>query len=126
MSRFKNIKICLRSLLLFIALLLFTGTVCFSQTGIAVPDTSKINQKSSESGDMTRKKDQDKTSTQAQNKNQGSTEKAANANAVKQVKSAKPDMSKSKGARPNIVRPSGSAVPKGAGKPGGVKRIGGR
>lgn len=49
------------------------------------------------------------------------------ANAVKQVKSARPDMSKARGARPpTIVRPGGSGIPKGIGKPGGVGRKGGR
>jgi hypothetical protein len=39
---------------------------------------------------------------------------------VKQVRSARPDMSKSRGARPpDIVRPSGSRIPKGVGRPAG-------
>jgi len=124
MARFKNIRIFLRSILIFTVLLLFTNMVCFSQTGTVLPDSSKINLKSRETGEMNQNKEQAKT--QAQNKNQGNAQKPANANAVKQVKSAKPDMSKAKGARPNVVRPSGSAVPKGAGKPGGIKRMGGR
>ncbi len=124
MARFKNIRIFLRSILIFTVLLLFTNMVCFSQTGTVLPDSSKISLKSRETGEMNQNKEQAKT--QAQNKNQGNAQKPANANAVKQVKSAKPDMSKAKGARPNVVRPSGSAVPKGAGKPGGIKRMGGR
>jgi len=124
MARFKNIRIFRRSILIFTVLLLFTNMVCFSQTGTVLPDSSKINLKSRETGEMNQNKEQAKT--QAQNKNQGNAQKPANANAVKQVKSAKPDMSKAKGARPNVVRPSGSAVPKGAGKPGGIKRMGGR
>ena len=49
------------------------------------------------------------------------------ANTVKQVKGGRPDMSKAKGARPPmIVRPSGSGIPKGVGKPGGAVRKGGR
>ena len=44
---------------------------------------------------------------------------------VKQVKSARPDMSRSRGARPpDIVRPSGSRIPKGVGRPGGAVRHG--
>ena len=44
---------------------------------------------------------------------------------VKQVKSARPDMSRSHGARPpDIVRPSGSRIPKGVGRPGGAMRRG--
>jgi len=125
MARFKNIKIILRSILILTVFLFFANLVCFSQSGTTLPDSSKISLKSSETGEMNQNKVQAKT--QAQNKNQGNAQNnAANANAVKQVKSAKPDMSKAKGARPNIVRPSGSAVPKGAGKPGGIKRMGGR
>jgi len=124
MVRFKNIKINLRSILISIALLSFLNLSCFSQSGTAIPDSSKISLKSSETGE--KNQNQVQARTQAQNKNQGNAQKAANENAVKQVKSAKPDMSKAKGARPNIVRPSGSAVPKGAGKPGGIKRMGGR
>jgi hypothetical protein len=49
------------------------------------------------------------------------------AKTVKQVKGGRPDMSKAKGARPPmIVRPSGSGIPKGVGKPGGAVRKGGR
>jgi hypothetical protein len=44
---------------------------------------------------------------------------------VKQVKSARPDMSRSRGARPpDIVRPSGSRIPKGVGRPAGAGRHG--
>jgi len=40
---------------------------------------------------------------------------------VKKVTSARPDMSKAKGARPgSIVRPAGSRLPKGVGRPGGA------
>jgi hypothetical protein len=44
---------------------------------------------------------------------------------VKQVKSVRPDMSRSRGARPpDIVRPSGSRIPKGVGRPAGAGRRG--
>jgi hypothetical protein len=40
---------------------------------------------------------------------------------VKQIRSARPDMTKSRGARPpDIVRPSGSRIPKGVGRPAGA------
>ncbi len=46
---------------------------------------------------------------------------------IKNIKSARPDMSRAKGARPpEIVRPSGSRIPKGMGKPGGAVKRGGR
>ena len=69
---------------------------------------------------------------QNQNRQQEAAAKAeaAKANAgraVKQVKSARPDMSKTQGARPpSVVRPSGSGIPKGMGKPGGAGKGGGR
>ncbi|MDP4224091.1 MAG: hypothetical protein Q8868_12340 [Bacteroidota bacterium] len=47
--------------------------------------------------------------------------------AVKRVKAGRPDMTRAKGARPPmIVRPSGSGIPKGVGKPGGAGRKVGR
>jgi hypothetical protein len=52
--------------------------------------------------------------------------KSGNKNgSVKQVRSARPDMSRSRGARPpDIVRPSGSRIPKGVGRPAGAGRRG--
>jgi hypothetical protein len=48
-----------------------------------------------------------------------------NNGSVKQVKSARPDMSRSRGARPpDIVRPSGSRIPRGVGRPAGAGRHG--
>lgn len=48
-----------------------------------------------------------------------------NAGSIKQVKSARPDMSKARGARPpDIIRPSGSRIPKGVGRPAGAVRPG--
>lgn len=44
---------------------------------------------------------------------------------VKQVKSARPDMTRARGARPpDIVRPSGSRIPRGVGRPAGAGRHG--
>ena len=44
---------------------------------------------------------------------------------IKQVKSARPDMSRAKGARPpDIIRPSGSRIPKGVGRPAGAGKPG--
>lgn len=46
---------------------------------------------------------------------------------IKKIQGSHPDMSKTKGARPpQIVRPSGSRIPKGMGKPGGAVKKGGR
>ena len=44
---------------------------------------------------------------------------------VKRIRNGRPDMTRATGARPpSIVRPSGSGVPKGMGRPGGVRRGG--
>jgi hypothetical protein len=45
--------------------------------------------------------------------------------AIKQVRSGNPDLSRARGARPqSVVRPAGSAIPKGIGRPGGAKPMG--
>jgi hypothetical protein len=49
----------------------------------------------------------------------------AHSSFVKQVKTARPDMSKARGARPPyIVRPTGSRIPNGIGRPAGAVRPG--
>lgn len=46
---------------------------------------------------------------------------------IKKVKGARPDMTKSRGARPTYIeRPSGSGIPRGIGKPGGAMKPGKR
>ncbi len=60
-----------------------------------------------------------------QDKSQGNVMSNAANKGIKQVKGAKPDMSKARGARPpRIERPSGSGIPRGVGKPGGAARPG--
>lgn len=102
--------------------------------GIPVtPDSVKMKTQSAESVQkQTQEQTRTQTQTQAQNQNQnagqqqGNIQKNAAGKAVKQVRSARPDFSKAKGARPNITRPSGSGIPKGVGKPGGAGKPGGR
>ena len=63
------------------------------------------------------------------NKTQGNAQKSQGngIQSVKRVRSGRPDMTKARGARPPlIVRPSGSGIPKGVGKPGGAGRKVGR
>ena len=96
-------------------LLIFTAQISFSQV-----DSSRVNQ--------------ERTRTNAGNTNQnanrsekGAGEKKAEQGTkeIKQIKGARPDMSKARGARPpDIVRPSGSGIPRGMGKPGGARRGG--
>ena len=130
MRKIKNIKIRLPRILLFTLFLAFTNMICFSQVASVQTDTTKVRQNQTESDnanqDQIKEQEQVQEQNQLKNQNQVNDQKASNAKAVKQVRSARPDMSKAKGARPNIVRPSGSNIPKGVGKPGGARRIGGR
>jgi len=100
--------------ILFISgLLIFAENTCLPQSPGTPTDTTRVSQNQNQN--------QTQTQTQTQKQNQAGNQ------GVKQVKSARPDMTKAKGARPsNIVRPSGSAIPKGVGKPGGAGRFGGR
>jgi hypothetical protein len=67
----------------------------------------------------------DKKDTNGKESGQKSQETQGTGESVKQVKSARPDMSRSRGARPpDIVRPSGSRIPKGVGRPAGAGRRG--
>jgi len=104
--------------ILFISgLLIFAENTCLPQSPGTPTDTTRVSQNQNQNQNQTQTQTQTQTQKQNQAGNQG----------VKQVKSARPDMTKAKGARPsNIVRPSGSAIPKGVGKPGGAGRFGGR
>lgn len=105
---------------LFVVLSVFIGGRSFAQGGVQQADTVKIKQK--DIGSSVKKNE--KNSESAKNiqkpddQNTGNTE-------IKQVKGARPDMSKARGARaPDIERPSGSRIPKGVGRPGGAMRPG--
>ena len=108
----KKIKIIITCFLLG-----FTCTLLTGQEAIVKADTTgnKLKQ-SSGAGEKTM--------------NQGAGNKAGrggNGQAVKQIRGARPDFTRVQGARaPQITRPSGTAVPKGMGKPGGAGRRGGR
>lgn len=93
---------------------------CFSQTVTIASDTAGIS--------LNEKQKQNQTKETVKGKSQQGNSQNANGNqGVKQVKSARPDMTKVKGARPpNIVRPSGSGIPKGVGRPGGAIKPGKR
>ena len=114
----------LYKILFFALLLAFSGMTCFGQTVTTSSDTTQAVSKQNESQETVQNQKQYRN--QGAVKGQGNSQNEGGANAVKKVNSAKPDFSKAKGARPNIVRPSGSAVPKGAGKPAGAGRFGGR
>ncbi len=110
---------------LIFVILLFAGHKGFAQVIPARGDTLQVKvQKSEASGEEVQIQNE-KGSGIRQAGNAGNNNKAARA--VKQVKGARPDMSRARGARPPvIVRPSGSGIPKGIGKPGGAGKRGGR
>jgi hypothetical protein len=90
------------------------------QSSLVKTDTSKnkVIQKPAGSADKTKEVEQGKD-----NNNKDITKAKNNAGGtgpIKQVKGTQPDMSKSSGSKPNIVRPAGSGSPKGKGIPGGA------
>ena len=106
------------------------------------PDSTRVQKKNETTAEQTR---QDQLQNREQSRNnegqqnqlqarqqgsgaqQGNIARNESNQGVKQIKSARPDMSKARGARPPaITRPSGSQIPKGIGKPGGAARRGGR
>lgn len=84
----------------------------------SVSDSAVVKKRTESSKDLNNKSNLHK-----QNNNQKKDGPAA----IKRVKGARPDMSKARGARPpDVVRQSGSGIPRGMGKPGGVGKPGGR
>mgnify|MGYP001603717895 CR=1 FL=1 len=104
--------------LVILVILVYSATTTYSQQVTSSADTTTKVQKKTDTEQAVQNQNQYRN--QGEVKGQGNSQKAGNAKSVKKVNSAKPDWSKAKGARPNIVRPSGSGIPKGAGKPGGA------
>jgi hypothetical protein len=121
----------LYKILFFLLLMLLPARICLSQDVTLKSDTVKVSQDKN-SGSETAAQEQNMNQVQARNRqqgnNNGNNSNAGNGNQqVKQVKGARPDMSKARGARPpSIVRQAGSGIPKGIGKPGGAGKKGGR
>lgn len=110
----------LLKILLFVILYAFITGNSIAQTGIQKADSVKIKQKEASSSAKT----DDKNTDNVQNKNKDADQKTGSTE-IKQVKGARPDMSKARGARPpDIERPSGSRIPKGVGRPGGAIKPG--
>ncbi len=110
--------------LLFIVFLLFSpGRSLFSSGIFQQQDTLQVKTGNKES--VSEGKNQQEKGIQGnQAKNAGNNNPSKT---VKQIRGARPDMSKARGARPpQITRPSGSGVPRGMGKPGGAGRKPGR
>ena len=103
-------------------LIMFAGFKGYSQTVTQKIDSLQLRTRENERQTLVEGDDN-----KAQGNDYGQTKRNNASKSVKQVKGRRPDMSKSRGARPPvIVRPSGSGVPKGVGKPGGVGRKGGK
>lgn len=105
---------------LLVILSTFIGGKSLGQGNVQQVDSVKIKQK--ETGSSVKKDEKDHDN--LQNKQKQADQKKGNAG-IKQVKGARPDMSKARGARPpDIERPSGSRIPRGVGKPGGAMKPG--
>lgn len=115
--------------------ILFLGIMIISCTGIASfaqrPDSMKVQPGKAEQASK-KKGDPDVNKQYGSNKNESINQQMANRHGgnqkgIKQIKGARPDMSRARGARPpSIVRQPGAGMPRGMGKPGGVNRHGGR
>ncbi|MGB4291455.1 MAG: hypothetical protein WBJ37_01050 [Bacteroidales bacterium] len=127
-------KMKIKTLILTIPVLFsFSFINAYSQENVAGTDTTR--QKKTEVVTVKKEQNQEQVQSRVQERNQvqgaenaGQKAKPQGQNTgkqVKQVTSARPDMSKARGARPpQITRPSGP--PKGIGKPGGAPGRGGR
>lgn len=117
----------IRILVLNLSILLISANISFSQQvdslrikqGKNKTEISGKNQKSENY--QNGKKPERNASSNSELSNAGKNQH------IKQVKGARPDMSKARGARPpSVVRQSGSGIPRGMGKPGGAGKHGGR
>jgi len=120
----------IKYILLIFTFLVSTAGVLNSQQVKVNADTSAVRTQQNEAQVQKQEntQTQNQEQTQAQSKTQSrSQSQKGNASGVKQVKSARPDWSKARGARPaSVERPSGSRIPKGVGKPHGAKGPGGK
>ena len=104
-------------------LFLFADQLCFAQVESLQKDTLRMKVKKTESSGNAI----EQNAKEFNNRQAGRGDNKAGSQSIKQVKAARPDMSKARGARPpDIVRPTGSRIPKGVGKPGGAVRPGRR
>lgn len=102
---------------LMISLLLFALDSSFAQIEPQHNDSLQLKSGNSKSEGHEKNQNLKETNTSQS----GKTENGTKSQTIKQVKSARPDMSKARGARPpDIVRPNGSRIPKGVGRPAGA------
>ncbi len=118
---YKNAMKISEKLFFAIVLFLFAGHTSFAQVGSLQKDTLMVKVKKTESTGNAKEQNIKKIN----NETEGKVENNAGSRSIKQVKAARPDMSKARGARPpDIIRPSGSRIPKGVGRPAGAVRPG--
>lgn len=108
---------------LMVVVLIFAGHTCLAQSSVAQVDTVKSNQNKVESSSASK----NMNTRGDPNRLQGNNQQSGGTQAIKQVKGARPDMTKARGARPAYIeRPAGSGIPRGIGKPGGAIKPGKR
>jgi hypothetical protein len=113
----------LGKIIIVFMLLFFAGHKGFAQVGLPQRDTLHLKVQKSQS-DLIKNEQGVKGK---YNKQRGIPGNNYASQAIKQINGRRPDMSRARGARPpSIVRPTGSRIPKGVGKPGGAFRHGGR
>lgn len=112
----------LKKILFITTLAVLAEIACSAQVTPAQSDTTKINQKGKVSSAAARNQDQHNNQGSSQTSKAGSNPNKP----VKQIRGARPDMSKVSGARPHITRPAGSGIPKGVGRPWGIIKPGGK
>jgi hypothetical protein len=106
---------------LIVLLIIFAGRTGFAQVVYQQNDTLKVQVKRVESTGN----NDDQNTKEVNNNQQDNGNNNAGSQSIKRLKSARPDMSKARGARPpNIVRPTGSRIPNGIGRPAGAVRPG--
>lgn len=104
-----------------VVLIIFAGHTSFAQAGSQQNDTLNLKIKKTKSTG----KVEDQNTTDVNNNQTDKKFNNAEFQSVKHIKAARPDMSKARGARPpNIVRPTGSRIPNGRGRPAGAVRPG--
>jgi hypothetical protein len=107
---------------LILSVSLLFGSVINAQGVSGLRDSVAVAKAKTEAKAEVKAKGEAKSEAKGEVKAKVKTQAGANGNgAVKQVRSARPDMSKARGARPgSVVRPSGSRIPKGVGRPRGA------
>jgi hypothetical protein len=104
-----------------IVLMIISGYKAFAQTGLQQNDTLRLTVKRSGSNNDLKDQDTKKVTDILPDKENN----APSSRSVKNLRASRPDMSKARNARPpNIVRPSGSRIPNGIGRPAGAARAG--